>query len=164
MQKLTWKRTTACDRRLPAWRRRAVAVGVVLVAVPLAGAVAAAPTRVAATAPTTAPCPVRTVNVVFEKNLMYSKSCLAVPAGVATEVVMVNEDLGVIHDFDIWTKNFLRYGDNPKPFSGLEQDGGSAEIYNIPALKAGRYFFDCSYHASSPSTGMHGTFWVVRQS
>lgn len=131
-----------------------MATGSAAAATSSAGSAAAVPTR--------APCPVKTVNVLFDTHLNYSTSCLAVPAGKPTTVVMVNEDLAVSHDFNIWTRNFLKYGDNPKLFSGRSLIGGQAAIYEIPALPPGRYFFDCSYHVSSPSIGMHGTFWVVK--
>ena len=77
----------------------------------------------------------------------FDTNCLDLAAGVATTVSF--------HNASTESHNFLVYTDASKSeqiFVGQIISGGATIDYNLPALDAGTYYFECSLHSST----MHG--------
>jgi cytochrome c oxidase subunit 2 len=83
-------------------------------------------------------------------NLAYDTQALEAPAGQAFQIAFANNDPGVPHNIEI--KN----PDGSDAFKGAIVSGVTTTTYNVPALPAGTYAFQCSVH---PST-MTGTLTV----
>jgi plastocyanin len=86
------------------------------------------------------------------KNIKFSKSCLAAPAGKAFTITFDNMDSGVPHNIDIFTNKSA----TKSLFKGATITGSKTTTYKVPALKAGTYYFRCDIHP----TQMFGTFVV----
>jgi len=85
--------------------------------------------------------PVNGVITVTAEALAFDTTCLALPAGEAVTIVLVNDD-SQPHDVAI-------YPDSSKGaelFAGEIIDGGESIEYEIPALEVGTFYFDCTVH------------------
>jgi plastocyanin len=74
------------------------------------------------------------------KDVKFSTDKLAAPAGAAFKIAFDNQDAGTPHDVDILDSTGKKVVDN-KDFPGV-----ATKTYDIPALKAGTYKFECSIH------------------
>jgi plastocyanin len=73
-------------------------------------------------------------------NLEFDKDCLAAPAGQPFEIVFENADSGQQHNVAI-------YPDGGDPiFRGEIFGGGETVTYEVPAIPAGTYRFQCDVH------------------
>jgi plastocyanin len=90
-------------------------------------------------------------------GLSFDKNCLAVPAGQAFTVTLNNQQNGIAHNFLISTAFAPA---SPTLFNGQPITGPGTTIYDVGALNAGTYSFECSIHPAL----MHGTFIVVATS
>jgi plastocyanin len=75
-------------------------------------------------------------------GLAFDTGCLALPAGEAVTIRLVNAE-------DVEPHNVAIYTDSSKStqrFSGDIVDGGESIDYQIPALEAGTYYFECTIH------------------
>jgi plastocyanin len=85
-------------------------------------------------------------------SVAFSTNCLAAPAGEAFTIAFDNQDNGTSHNVAIYPE-----GDGAKAvFTGDVTTGVSSTTYDVPALDAGTYRFQCDVH---PTT-MNGTFIV----
>lgn len=74
-------------------------------------------------------------------GLAFDTDCLALPAGEAVTIRLVNAD-GEPHDVAIYTDS----SKSTQLFGGDIVDGGESIDYQIEALEAGMYYFDCTIH------------------
>jgi cytochrome c oxidase subunit II len=89
------------------------------------------------------------------KGIKFDTNCLAAPANEAFTLTFDNQDAGVPHNVEIFTKQGgTRLGGASSP--GDFFNGVATKTYNVDALKAGTYYFQCDVHP----TAMFGTFIV----
>jgi plastocyanin len=74
------------------------------------------------------------------QGVKFSTAKLSAPADKPFEIAFDNKDAGTNHDVDI-----LDAG-GKKVFDGKDFPGLKVETYNVPALAAGTYKFECSIH------------------
>ncbi len=74
------------------------------------------------------------------QGIKFDVTTLSAPADEAFKIVFDNKDAGTPHDVDILDASGTKVVDN-KDFPGPDQ-----RTYDIPALKAGTYKFECSIH------------------
>jgi plastocyanin len=75
-------------------------------------------------------------------NIAFEQSSVDAPAGKAFTLLFDNKDASVQHD--IWIKD----ASGTAVFQGAITTGVSQTIYNVPALPAGTYTFNCSIHTN----------------
>lgn len=85
--------------------------------------------------------PVNGMLTVTADGLAFDTDCLALPAGEAVTIRLVNAD-GEPHDVAIYTDS----SKSTQLFGGDIVDGGESIDYQIEALEAGTYYFDCTIH------------------
>ncbi len=112
---------------------------------PTPTAVAVQPTVAACTSSGTT-LKISALNVAFDKN------CLAATAGKPFKIVFDNKDAGIPHNVSVYDGTTALYPPE------TPQAGPSVVTYNVPALNAGTYKFQCDVH---PTT-MFGTFIVAK--
>ena len=86
--------------------------------------------------------PVNGVLTVTADALAFDTACLALPAGEAVTIRLVNAE-------DVEPHNVAIYTDSSRAtqlFSGDIVDGGESIDYQIEALEPGTYYFDCTIH------------------
>jgi plastocyanin len=91
---------------------------------------------------------VATINLVAV-NIAFQQTRLTVPAGEPFRIVFQNQDAGVQHN--------VRIFDNPDYsgttiFQGDLVTGPATVTYDVPALEAGTYAFDCVVHPNMQGT------------
>ncbi len=77
---------------------------------------------------------------VVAQNVMFDVKTLAAPADKAFTIQFDNKDAGTPHDLDILDSS------GAKVFDGKDFPGPGQKAYDVPALKAGTYKFECSIH------------------
>jgi plastocyanin len=90
-------------------------------------------------APSGPPPPPGEIKVVAQ-GVKFDVAQIAAPADAPFKIVFDNQDAGTPHDIDIID------ADGAKAFDGPDFPGVKTETYNVPALKAGTYKFECSIH------------------
>lgn len=74
------------------------------------------------------------------QNVKFSVDKLSAPADKPFQVAFDNKDAGTPHDFDILDSS------GKKVFDGQDFPGPGQKTYDVPALAAGAYKFECSIH------------------
>ncbi len=96
--------------------------------------------------------PTGSVIALVAHQISWDKTCLAVLAGRPFRITIKNEDAGIAHNFAIW--------DSPKTkhrlFLTPNLTGPVTKTFTGPALKPGRYYFQCDIHGPA----MAGTLIV----
>lgn len=87
------------------------------------------------------------------KNVAWSTTCIRVHANQPVTVTMKNEDAGVEHNFAIYSSSDLK----KHLFTGPVLKGPATKVLHVPALPAGRYYFQCDIHGQA----MSGTYLVT---
>lgn len=83
-------------------------------------------------------------------SLAFDTTCLALPAGEAVTIHLVNDDTEP-HNVSIYTDD-----SRAMPlFTGEIIEGGETTDYDVPAQEAGTYYFQCDVHS-----GMNGSVVV----
>ena len=116
---------------------------------PASGAPASTgPTAGASSAPSGAPAPSggSASVMISASNITFEQTSVDAPAGTPFNVVFDNKDAGVPHD--VWIKDSTG---NPV-FQGAIVTGPTQTTYNVPALAAGSYTFNCSVHPNMTGT------------
>ncbi len=80
-------------------------------------------------------------------ELAFDTSCLVVPAGEAFTIILVNDD-SEPHNVAIYTDSSR----GTQLFGGEIINGGETIEYDVEALEAGTFYFDCTVHP-----GMNGS-------
>lgn len=79
-------------------------------------------------------------------DMTFTPGTVTAPAGEAFTLALVNQD-GMPHNIAIYTDESR----SEKLFEGEMVTDGTI-VYDIPALDAGEYFFDCSLHPNMTGT------------
>ncbi|MEA2555835.1 MAG: hypothetical protein QOI60_1166, partial [Actinomycetota bacterium] len=110
------------------------------------------PTPTAVAQPPTKPdcAPTGTKLTIAAQNVAFDKSCLAVAADTPFTIEFDNKDAGVPHNVSIYDGTSALFQKTPEPGPGVV-------TYDVDALKAGQYKFQCDVH---PTT-MFGSFIVA---
>jgi plastocyanin len=87
---------------------------------------------------------------VTAQNVKFDVSTLTAPADKPFQIAFDNKDAGTPHDVDILDAS------GAKVFDGKDFPGPAQRTYDVPALKAGTYKFECSIHPAL----MNGTLTV----
>jgi plastocyanin len=82
------------------------------------------------------------------EDISFDTDCVAAPAGVPFEIEFKNRDSGVPHNFAIYTE----VGGDAL-FQGKVVTGVADATYQVDAIDAGQYHFQCDIHPT-----MNGTF------
>jgi plastocyanin len=98
-----------------------------------------APSGGEAGGPSGAPAPPGEIKITAQ-NVKFDVSKVSSPAGAPFKIVFDNKDAGTPHDVDILD------ADGKKVFDGKDFPGPKVETYDVPALDAGTYKFECSIH------------------
>jgi nitrite reductase (NO-forming) len=83
-------------------------------------------------------------------NTVFSTDCLAAPAGKAFTIAFDNQDAGIPHNVAIYKGP----GASGPLFQGEVFNGVKTQDYQVDAIPAGTYYFQCDVHGAS----MSGTF------
>jgi len=83
--------------------------------------------------------------VIVAQDIKFDRTTLALPAGAAAPLVFDNRD-GAPHNVSI-TKS-----DGSKVFTGDTFSGPATKTYDVPALTAGSYGFQCDVHPDMKGT------------
>jgi cytochrome c oxidase subunit II len=86
------------------------------------------------------------------RQISWDKSCLAVVAGKPFQITINNEDAGIAHNFAIWDSPGTKHQFYITP----DITGPATKAFTVPALKAGKYYFQCDIHGPA----MAGTLLV----
>jgi cytochrome c oxidase subunit 2 len=98
-------------------------------------------------------CPAHPGNVtITAKNISWNTNCLSIVAGQPTTITVVNDDVGINHNFAIF--------DSPDRHQKFFQTGQFAGVAShtdqLPTLPPGHYYFQCQVHGPA----MSGVFIV----
>ena len=74
------------------------------------------------------------------KNVSFDTKAMTAPADKPFQVLFDNQDAGTSHDWDVLDASGKKVYDS-KDFPGVAQ-----KTFDVPALKAGTYKFECSVH------------------
>ena len=74
-------------------------------------------------------------------ELAFDTACIALPADEAITLILVNDDTDP-HNVAIWTDS----SKGTELFGGEIVDGGETIEYEVPAMEAGTFYFDCEVH------------------
>ena len=88
----------------------------------------------------------RAVVQVSALNIAYEQSQLSAPAGTAFTIHFDNKDPGVPHNVAI------KDASGAEVFKGAIVTGPTQTDYQVPALPAGTYTFQCSVHPNMTGT------------
>jgi plastocyanin len=77
---------------------------------------------------------------IVAQNIKFDVDKLSTPADKPFQVAFDNKDAGVAHDFDVLDSS------GKKVFDGQDFPGPGQKTYDVPALTAGAYKFECSIH------------------
>ena len=101
-------------------------------------------------------CPVTTGNTiaVTAQNIAWNTACIAVNAGAPISLTITNLDLGIDHNFAVYKSPNLKQ----EFFETGKFSGVATNTYQLAALPAGSYYFQCNVHGPS----MSGTFIVAK--
>ncbi|HEY3531419.1 MAG TPA: cupredoxin domain-containing protein [Nocardioides sp.] len=80
-------------------------------------------------------------------NIHWDKKCIAVEADKPITVTIDNKDAGIAHDFGVWQSSKLKH----EFFATPKVTGVSTKTFKLPALKAGKYYFQCDVHGPAMS-------------
>lgn len=86
------------------------------------------------------------------EQISWDKECIAVTAGQPFQVTIDNRDKGIAHDFAIYTSSDLKN----RLYLSPQNTGIATTTFTVPALPAGRYYFQCDVHGPA----MAGTLVV----
>ncbi|HUP54761.1 MAG TPA: cupredoxin domain-containing protein [Methylomirabilota bacterium] len=77
---------------------------------------------------------------VIAKAVKFDVATLSAPAGKPIKIDFDNQDAGTPHDVDVLDAA------GKKVFDGKDFPGPAKQVYDVPALEAGTYKFECSIH------------------
>jgi cytochrome c oxidase subunit 2 len=100
-------------------------------------------------------CPVTgNALTVTAKNIAWNTNCLAVNAKQPIAITVVNDDAGIDHNFAIYDSAARKQ----ELFQTGKFSGVASNSYQVDALPAGHYYFQCDVHGPA----MSGTFIVAK--
>ena len=90
------------------------------------------------------------------QHIKWDKTCIAAVAGQPIKVTIINKDAGIAHNFAIWVSSALK----KRLFQTGNLNGPATKSYTVPALPAGKYYFQCDVHGPA----MSGTLIIGKAS
>ena len=81
------------------------------------------------------------------QHIAWDKSCLAAVPGKPIKVTIINKDGGIAHNFAIWQNSKLKH----RIYVTEDVTGPATKTFTAPALKAGKYYFQCDIHGPAMS-------------
>jgi len=100
----------------------------------------------ASATPDASVAPGATVLTQTAANFAFGTTALSAPAGAAFQIEFDNQDTGQTHNIEIKDAN------NQTVFLGTIITGPAKITYNVPALAAGSYTFNCTVHPNMTGT------------
>jgi plastocyanin len=79
-------------------------------------------------------------------GLVFDPTCLAAPAGTAFTISFENKDIGIPHNFHIFSADPAQDSNAQSLFTGDLVTGPDTATYKVSALPPGTYFFHCDVH------------------
>lgn len=116
-----------------------LAASMLLLAACSSGASSASPSAAASCAKPDASGVVK----VSAKEMAFDTSCIEVPADTAFKIEFNNQD-SIPHDIAAYTDS----SKGEELFRGEVVQGPKTVTYDVPALKAGEHYFECTIHPS----------------
>jgi plastocyanin len=98
--------------------------------------------------------PSGTTLTLMARNTKFDPDCLTAPAGRALTIDFDNQD-SLPHNLSLYTADPMVAKNVKSLFQGTLVTGPTKTTYSVPALPAGRYYFNCAVHPQ-----MFGTFVV----
>jgi plastocyanin len=112
------------------------------------GAPSAAPSGGPAASPGASGGASGTVIALTAQNIAFDNTNLTAPAGVPFQIAFTNNDAGIPHNVVIHTGSQT----GAVVFQGTIFSGVATQTYNVPALPAGTYAFNCAVHPNMTGT------------
>ena len=81
------------------------------------------------------------------QHIVWDKSCIAAVAGKPFQITIDNKDAGIAHNFAIWVSSSLKH----RLYQTPNVSGPAAKTFTVPALPAGKYYFQCDVHGPAMS-------------
>jgi cytochrome c oxidase subunit 2 len=81
------------------------------------------------------------------QHIQWDKTCIAAVAGQPIRLTVINKDVGIAHNFAIWVSSALK----KRLFQTGNESGPATKTYTVPALPAGKYYFQCDVHGPAMS-------------
>jgi len=81
------------------------------------------------------------------QHITWDKTCIAAVAGQPIKVTIINKDAGIAHNFAIWVSSALK----KRLYQTPNISGPATKTFTAPALKAGKYYFQCDVHGPAMS-------------
>jgi cytochrome c oxidase subunit 2 len=81
------------------------------------------------------------------QHISWDKTCIAAVAGKPIRITIINKDAGVAHNFAIWVSSNLKH----RLFQTPNVSGPATKTFTGPALKPGKYYFQCDVHGPAMS-------------
>ncbi len=114
----------------------------------------AAPSEAAPVAPSSAPAAAPSDGMVgmgaalqlSASGVQFATAALEAPADQAFQIAFDNQDAGIPHNVQI------KDASGALVFDGARVDGPNKVTYDVPALKAGAYTFNCLFHPNMVGT------------
>jgi cytochrome c oxidase subunit II len=81
------------------------------------------------------------------QHISWDKSCIAAVPGKPIQVTIINKDAGIAHNFAIWVNSSLKR----RLYQTPNVTGTATKTFTAPALKPGKYYFQCDVHGPAMS-------------
>jgi cytochrome c oxidase subunit 2 len=81
------------------------------------------------------------------QHITWDKGCIAAVAGKPIQVTIDNKDAGIAHNFAIWVDASLK----KRLYQTPNITGPATKTFTVPALPAGKYYFQCDVHGPAMS-------------
>jgi cytochrome c oxidase subunit 2 len=81
------------------------------------------------------------------QHITWDKTCIAAVAGQPIKITVINKDAGIAHNFAIWVSSALK----KRLYQTPNISGPATKTFTAPALKAGKYYFQCDVHGPAMS-------------
>lgn len=81
------------------------------------------------------------------QHITWDKGCIAAVAGKPIQVTINNKDAGIAHNFAIWVNSSLK----KRLYQTPNISGPATKTFTVPALPAGKYYFQCDIHGPAMS-------------
>src|SRR6266568_451541 len=81
------------------------------------------------------------------QHISWDKACIAAVPGQPIRITIINKDAGIAHNFAIWVSSNLKH----RLYQTPNVTGPATKTFTAPALKPGKYYFQCDVHGPAMS-------------